>query len=287
MLEIVWQYDPQRPTTDSKPQTAVEALHALDSGNATFADLTNLAGHDETTSERHIMPLAARDLGLASEAGDSLPQEPFTAIVGCADARVPLEVIFGVQSNNAFVVRVAGHVLGNECLGSLEYAVGNLHTVRLLVVLGHTQCGAVSTAVDAYLEPTSYLQIATSLPLRSIVDSLMVPVNAAAQSLSKVHGASIVLHSGYRTALIEVAVALNAALTAGTMAHHFASSLSSDLGVAFGVFDLRTRRVGLPSWNDSTNDWQGGLFVPPHDESGFQDLGRHLASSYYIKHILK
>ncbi len=289
MLEIVWQYDPLRPHEDNKPQTAIAALNELDRGNATFAALTDLASLSGTTgtTERHIMPVAASDLGLAAAPGTDLIQKPFTAILGCADARVPLEVIFGLQSNNAFVVRVAGNVLGRECLGSLEYAVANLDSVRLLVVLGHTQCGAVTVAVDAFLTPVTYMHISTSLPLRSIVDSLMAPVTVAADSLADVHGRLVDQHTGYRTAVIEVAVALNAALTANAAAHHFNSELGDNLGVAFGVFDLRSRRVGLPSFEPEDQQiWQGGLFTPPRDEPGFQELARQLAKSSYIKDLL-
>ena len=53
-------------------------------------------------------------------------QEPFAAVLGCADARVPVEIVFGQGFNDLFVVRVAGNVLGDECLGSLDFAVSNL-----------------------------------------------------------------------------------------------------------------------------------------------------------------
>ena len=285
MLEIVWQYDPERGPAENRPQTAAAALARLDSGNATFSTLTTLAG-EGSPAKRHIMPIGARDLGLPDATDGGLAQQPFAAILGCADARVPLEVVFGLPSNQAFVVRVAGNVLGNECLGSLEYAVANLESLRLLLVLGHTQCGAVTAAVDAYLNPTSYLQMASSLPLRSIVDSLMVPVRAAAEALEAVHGRHLKEHAEYRTAVIEVAVALNAALTASIAARNFSQSLGSSLGVAFGVFNLETRRVGLPGDNLNTERWLGGLFAPPKDESGFHDLGRQLAGSAYVVEIL-
>src|SRR5436305_14085995 len=89
------------------------------------------------------------------------PQAPFCIVLGCSDARVPSELVFGAGPNQQFVVRVAGNVLGDECLGSIEYA---LHTfkesLRLLVVLGHTRCGAVTAAADAYLRPTEHSAIA-------------------------------------------------------------------------------------------------------------------------------
>ena len=69
-------------------------------------------------------------------------QHPFAAVLACSDSRVPVELIFDCGIGDIFVVRVAGNVLGNSELGSLEYAVDHLG-VSLVLVLGHTKCGAV------------------------------------------------------------------------------------------------------------------------------------------------
>ena len=74
-------------------------------------------------------------------------QHPFAAILGCADTRVPPEIIFDQGLGDLYVIRVAGNVVDNFVLGSLEYAVDDLG-VQLIVVLGHDQCGAVATAVQ-------------------------------------------------------------------------------------------------------------------------------------------
>lgn len=73
-------------------------------------------------------------------------QHPFAVIVGCSDSRVPPEIIFDQGLGDVFVVRLAGHVLSDEALGSIEYAVDHLGT-RLIMVLGHDGCGAVTAAV--------------------------------------------------------------------------------------------------------------------------------------------
>jgi carbonic anhydrase len=73
-------------------------------------------------------------------------QRPFAAVLGCADSRVPVEVVFGQGPGQLFVVRVAGNVASPSQLGSLEFAVDVLD-VRLVVVLGHTNCGLVSAAL--------------------------------------------------------------------------------------------------------------------------------------------
>ncbi len=74
-------------------------------------------------------------------------QRPFAAILGCADSRVSPEILFDQGLGHLFVVRVAGNIVDNAVLGSLEYAVAHLG-VRLIVVLGHTDCGAVQAAVE-------------------------------------------------------------------------------------------------------------------------------------------
>jgi carbonic anhydrase len=77
----------------------------------------------------------------------SKKQYPYAAILGCADSRVPPEIIFDQGLGDLFVVRVAGNIATNETIGSLEYATANLGT-QLIVVLGHKGCGAVSAAFD-------------------------------------------------------------------------------------------------------------------------------------------
>ncbi|WP_054693087.1 carbonic anhydrase [Syntrophomonas palmitatica] len=81
-------------------------------------------------------------------------QHPFAVIVGCSDSRVPPEVIFDQALGDIFVVRVAGNIMDEAALGSVEYGVEHLQT-PLLVVLGHEQCGAVKATVDGGEAPGS------------------------------------------------------------------------------------------------------------------------------------
>lgn len=87
---------------------------------------------------------------LGNELRDSLldGQKPFAAVLACSDSRVPVEIIFDVGLGDLFVIRTAGHVLSDEVLGSLEYAIGL--GVKLIVVLGHDNCGAVTTALKSF-----------------------------------------------------------------------------------------------------------------------------------------
>ena len=87
------------------------------------------------------------DASLARRKELEIGQHPFAVILSCADSRVPPELLFDQGLGDMFVIRVAGNVLDDVVLGSIEYAVEHLNT-RLIVVLGHEKCGAVSAAVE-------------------------------------------------------------------------------------------------------------------------------------------
>ena len=82
-------------------------------------------------------------------------QHPYATILGCADSRVPPELIFDANFGELFIVRVAGNVVSAEVMGSLQYAGSHLHT-PLFVVLGHQGCGAVHAALDTKLHGTQH-----------------------------------------------------------------------------------------------------------------------------------
>ena len=79
-------------------------------------------------------------------------QEPFAAVLSCADSRVPVEIIFDQTIGHIFVARVAGHIATPEIIGSLEYGAAVLGT-RVILVLGHANCGAVKAAIQAKAVP--------------------------------------------------------------------------------------------------------------------------------------
>src|SRR5207244_10757001 len=118
---------------------------------------------DQAGGVQKIVSVDPRDLGLLT--GDErLPkQRPFAAVLGCSDARVPIELIFNEGPNDLFIIRVAGNSLGTEVLGSLKFAVDHLSdNLKLIVVLGHSGCGALTTAVDVFLHPADYLSLAAN-----------------------------------------------------------------------------------------------------------------------------
>ncbi len=122
---------PEKPTiniTDNK----VEPLQRLMEGNQRF-----LAGNNIHPSQ-----------SLADVKQAAKGQKPFAIILSCADSRVPPEIIFDQGLSNLFVLRVAGNILDDALLASIEYAVEHLH-ISLLMVLGHKRCGAVEATLNA------------------------------------------------------------------------------------------------------------------------------------------
>jgi carbonic anhydrase len=100
-------------------------------------------------------------------------QEPFAIILGCSDARVPPEIIFDHGLGDLFVIRVAGNIVAPSQIGSVEFATEHFGT-RLVVVLGHSRCGAVLATLDELRRPTEN----QSRNLRSIVDRVRPAVEA-------------------------------------------------------------------------------------------------------------
>lgn len=96
--------------------------------------------------------LIQKDSGDAKRKDLAKGQHPFAIVVTCSDSRVSPEIIFDQGLGELFVVRVAGNVVDPVALGSIEYAAEHLHT-PLLIILGHTHCGAVTAAVDVKGKP--------------------------------------------------------------------------------------------------------------------------------------
>lgn len=283
MFDIIYRFDPTHGTVDPAPATADEAQRRLEDGNREFAAI--LGGPNAVPSGSRVLYFDLDDIGIRA-AGGAPRQQPFAAVLGCADARVPTELVFNQACNELFVVRVAGNVLGQEGLGSFDYAVQNLRAgLRLLVVLGHSQCGAVTAAADAYLRPVDYMAIASSHPLRSVVNSLFPAVCGAAAALPRVWGAEVTRQPGYRAALIETAITFNAALTAIALRQELVDGTDNDLRVVFGVYDLATRRVGVPL-AERDADSEAPLRQPPRDPEEARRLGEQVASSAHIQRLL-
>jgi len=132
--------------------TALEALDRLRDGNARFvADVRN---HEPLGGHARRQELAAG-------------QEPFAIILGCSDSRVPAELVFDQGLGDLFVIRVAGNIVAPSQVGSVEFAAAKFGT-RLVVVLGHSECGAIAATLDEMARPSED----QSKNLRSIVDRI-------------------------------------------------------------------------------------------------------------------
>jgi len=131
------------------PPDAREALERLRAGNRRFA-----SGRRSRT----------RNLA-RSRAGAAKAQEPFAIILGCSDSRVPAEIVFDQGLGDLFVIRVAGNIVAPSQVGSVEFAAAKFNT-RLVVVLGHTECGAVLATLEELQRSTE----TQSRNLRAIVD---------------------------------------------------------------------------------------------------------------------
>jgi len=216
--------------------------------------------------------------------GGAPRQRPYAAILGCSDARVPIELIFNEGPNDLFVVRVAGNGLGSDVLGSLKYAVDHLGgSLKLIVVLGHSGCGAVSAAVDAFLDPQTYLAFSAKHALRSILDRLLIVVSTAAMRMTSTFGPEVVRRPGYRAALIEVAIVLNAALAAHTLQQEIGTADSGDLRAAYGVYLLEARQIWAPRAGSSDC---AGLAYPPVELATFGNFGEAVFRTDRIARLL-
>jgi carbonic anhydrase len=129
-----------------------EALALLREGNRRF--VASLRDAAAAASHTRPLPLAHA-------------QKPFAIVLGCSDARVPAELVFGQGFGDLFVIRVAGNIVAPSQVGSVEFAATRFGT-RLAVVLGHTQCGAIVATLEELRQSARH----QSPNLRSIVDRI-------------------------------------------------------------------------------------------------------------------
>lgn len=130
--------------------TASEALQRLKEGNQRFVE--RLRGPEAPLGASPRLPLAQQ-------------QAPFAIVLGCSDSRVPAEIVFDQGLGDLFVIRVAGNIVAPSLVGSVEFAASAFGT-RLVVVLGHSRCGAIQATLEQLRRPAEN----QSPNVRSIVD---------------------------------------------------------------------------------------------------------------------
>jgi carbonic anhydrase len=278
-MDLIYRYDPHQPIIVERPGDAAAAIDRLLEGNRRLVSLMQhmqQATLGEATEGETIVPINLVSLGLPFWPGAALDQQPSAIVLGCSDARTPAELIFDQSFNELFVVRIAGNILGTEGLGSFDYAVRNLgHSLKAVVVLGHTGCGAVTAAVDTYLAPSEYANIAYTHALRTLVDRLMIAVRGAAKAIQRRCGNEIKSHPSYRAALIDVGVYLNAAITAFELRRQITAIASHGLAVCYGVCDLKTMLVTTVPAHTADPE----LRPAPQDAEEFVELGDQFAAA--------
>lgn len=196
-----------RPSGRPEPQQALEWLKA---GNAVFVAA---GAHIQAHERQEITELAKG-------------QSPLAVIVGCSDSRVSPEILFHCRLGDLFVVRVAGATVDPVALGSVEYAVHHLNC-PLVVVLGHTGCGAVAAAAKAVTDNAEF---------DGAIEDLVLPILPSVLK-AKAAGANDLVNASVREHVAKMARRLNGA-----------SSLAAALGqgrlkVTGGYYDLHSGRV--------------------------------------------
>lgn len=156
------------------------ALRALLAGNARFVSGQPLHPNQDADRRAAVAPV----------------QKPFAVLFGCSDSRLAAEIIFDRGLGDLFVVRTAGHVLGPEVLGSLEYAVAVLD-LPLMVVLGHDSCGAIGAALDSLRtgdSPTGFM--------RDVVDRVTLGIFGVREQAMEDTEVAVEEHIRYTTDLL-------------------------------------------------------------------------------------
>jgi carbonic anhydrase len=161
--------------------SAREALERLREGNHRFR-------HD--TADRARLSSQERRAELTTQ------QQPFAIILGCSDSRVPAEIVFDQGLGDLFVIRVAGNIIAPSQIGSVEFAASRFGT-RLVVVLGHSQCGAVLATIEELRQPA----VQQSRNLRSIVDRIRPAVEPLLRTELR-HDADALLRHAVRANVI-------------------------------------------------------------------------------------
>jgi carbonic anhydrase len=161
----------QRPVSAQTSLTPEAALQQLIDGNRRFAE----GGMTSFTEDLNVLRAKTVD-----------KQEPFAAVLSCADSRVPVELIFDQSIGDIFVTRVAGNIATSAVIASLEYGAAVLGT-KAIMVLGHADCGAVHAAIEGEEVPG---QISTLYPyIRPAVDQAGPDLTAAIKANARIQAA--------------------------------------------------------------------------------------------------
>ncbi|MGN9908378.1 carbonic anhydrase [Phytohabitans sp. LJ34] len=195
------------------PASPASALQLLVEGNKRFVAGERLHPHQDADRRAALAPA----------------QRPFAVLFGCSDSRLAAEIIFDRGLGDLFVVRTAGHVVGPEVLGSIEYAVAALHT-PLIAVLGHDSCGAIAAAFDAVRHGTTPDGF-----VRDVVERVMLSVLAVRSQALPDLDAAVEEHIRYTVDLL--------VRRSQVIADRLADGRVGVVGLSYGLAEGNVRRV--------------------------------------------
>ena len=290
IVEFVYRFDPDNPFPEhygskpgevaGRPTTPDEAASRLISGNKVFADFMAACNRESSPGVAHPggemgLQFVRHCDGLEVGLGDG-HQDPFAAVLGCVDARVPIELALGQEFDDLLTIRTAGNTLikSGEAMGSLHFALANYApkparpdtgapaqkgNIRLILVLGHTDCGAVKAAFEGFAKrPPEHLFANTPPALFSILWEISKAVKFV------MHHKAVI--GDDETTLKDAVSYVNAAMTARRIDEIRRRMVIKNLieepalEVRFGLFDVTDHRIA-----------EGVLIAPPADNSAMLD----------------
>lgn len=257
-IDFTYRYRPERPKPFFVPRDWREAELYLRVGNELIVRFHDACKHDGYAPGDwpSVVEISGPEAKAEPKGDDGLPKQmPFALMLGCSDARVPTELLFGQEFNDIFNIRVAGNVLAEEGVGSLLYALRsfapdregpNQRSLRLAAVVGHRGCGAVRATVQAFLDPIKDAA-AFGEPIGAILRRITSPALVmAVEAINIVFGEGFSTDPALVNAVIEVTVYLNAAWGAHQVQEWVdreGPDTSSRVGVLYAVMDPNDWRV--------------------------------------------
>jgi carbonic anhydrase len=296
-IDFIYRYTPSQPKPFFIPRDGREVESYLRRGNELIVRFNEgCKRHGFPSGEGpSVVELSALEAEGFAAGDDGLPvQMPFAVMLGCADARVPTELLFGQEFNDIFNIRVAGNVLAEEVVGSLLYAIRtfapasdapNHRSLKLAGVLGHRGCGAVRATIRAFLDPLNDAGLFGE-PIGAILRRITSPaLIVAADTLNRVFGPGAAGRPAHFLDLVDLTVYLNAAWVAHEVQGWVGRQgpvLADQVGVVYGVVDPHDLRVrALPPAPDAAEPAMFGR--PPKDQDGLRrlalDIAHRLAAS--------
>jgi carbonic anhydrase len=287
-IDLVYRYEPGSGSAPP-PTTAAQARSRLRKGNLNLVRFIKAcqAGTDVGPKPLPVR-LDPHEVGQGEDAAGFPKQEPFALVLGCADARTPAEITFCQSFNDIFNIRVAGNVLGVECAGSVRYALdhfapssrvdaGNPGSLKLMISLGHRNCGAVRAAVDAYQSdlPPDLLPDSSVVAILNRISFPSLTTAVEAFDDIRAFGPCASRDGRNAAALTDLVVDLNAAWAARELRDLIPRDplTQQSVEVVYGVFDPRDCSVSVRTPGPRMSARADGTFAsPPRDLKDLREL---------------